>query len=101
MDEFADLPGHFRVRVPDDCALFEGHFPGVPVLPGVAQLGIVLQALGNPAPSEIVHFRLRHQVRPGDALELVIRKPDADTGEIAFDLTREGERVAHGLLRLA
>lgn len=91
-------PGRFDVSVPPDSAFFAGHFPGVPVLPGVVQLGIVLQALGHPKLAEIVHLRLRHPVLPGDRLELTLQERDT---EVQFDLTRAGERVAHGILRLA
>ena len=91
-------PGLFRIRIPEDSPFFDGHFPEVPVLPGVVQLGIVLHALGDPAPAEIVHFRLRHQVLPGDELRLQVEERDT---QVAFDLSRKGERVAHGVLRLA
>ena len=87
----------FEVEIPDDCPYFEGHFPQVAVLPGVAQVGIVLQALGRPALREVVHLRLRHTVGPGDRLAITIRR---DGDRAGFDIEREGERVAHGTLRV-
>lgn len=61
-------------------AFFEGHFPGMPVMPGVliveaiAQAGaILLLADPNnrgkiPLISEIENVRFKHPVRPGDQL---------------------------------
>jgi len=90
-------PGKFDVRIPVDAPYFEGHFPGLAVLPGVVQIGIVLAALGEPVLAEVVHLRLRQTVAPGDLLHLTLRQR---SGEVDFSMAREGERVAHGTLRL-
>lgn len=89
-------PDTFEVTIPSDCAYFQGHFPQIAVLPGVAQVGLVLQALGRPPLREVVYLRLRHTVGPGDRLALRIRR-DGDRAD--FDITRAGERVSHGTLR--
>ena len=90
-------PGEFEVRIPTDAPYFEGHFPGLAVLPGVVQIGIVLAALGEPDLAEVVYLRLRKTVAPGDLLRLTLRR---GAGEVDFDMARAGERVAHGTLRL-
>jgi 3-hydroxymyristoyl/3-hydroxydecanoyl-(acyl carrier protein) dehydratase len=85
-----------------DDAWFEGHFPGRPILPGVAQLALVFEALakvqGRPLPvSGIAFARMRQQVVPGDRLQLTASmRPD---GTIRFALTRAGEAVTNGELR--
>jgi predicted hotdog family 3-hydroxylacyl-ACP dehydratase len=91
------------ISVPATAGYFEGHFPGRPILPGVVELVLLLEALaretGNPAPlREIGFVRLRQLVLPGDRLELATR--ELDDGRIRFDLKREQVLVANGELVL-
>lgn len=88
-----------RIEVPSGGAYFEGHFPGRPILPGVAELALVLDALAREARRPvsiqgIAFARLRQLVFPGDRLELVAREPEA--ARLRFDLKREGVLVANG-----
>ena len=81
---------------------FEGHFPGNPILPGVAQLTLVVEALARergavPALGGIAFVRLRQLVRPGDRLRLATEARANDTLRVA--LTREGALVMNGELR--
>jgi 3-hydroxymyristoyl/3-hydroxydecanoyl-(acyl carrier protein) dehydratase len=92
----------FEVLVPPDSAFFEGHFPGAPVLPGVAQLGVVLEALAvaRGAPSRLLairRLRFRHTVVPRDRLTLSLE----GNGPVRFRLTRGTLCVSEGLLDLA
>ena len=87
------------IEVPSGGAWFEGHFPGRPILPGVAELALVLDALAREARHPvaiqgIAFARLRQLVFPGDRLELATREPD--TARVRFDLKREGTLVANG-----
>jgi len=84
-------------------AYFEGHFPGHPILPGVVQLMLVLEALGRAGkqPAElrkIVFARLRRPVLPGEYLELISRP--MEPGRTRFELTRDGAVVTNGELVL-
>jgi 3-hydroxyacyl-[acyl-carrier-protein] dehydratase len=86
-----------EVEVAADSPLFAGHFPGHPVLPGIAHLALLLEGLdelnlrggvaGDTAIAEVRHLRLRRPVAPGDRLELRI-EASGDEGVLAFELRR-------------
>lgn len=90
------------IAVPGDGPLFEGHFPGRPILPGVTQLVLVVDAIRaerDEGPVRALRsLRLRALVEPGDALALDVRRPER--GLVRFDLRREGAVVADGFLEL-
>lgn len=37
---------HFRVALNSDCKVYEGHFPGTPVSPGVCNINMLLECAG-------------------------------------------------------
>jgi 3-hydroxyacyl-[acyl-carrier-protein] dehydratase len=84
----------FRVEIPVGSSLFAGHFPGHPILPGIAHLAIVEQALGE-ALLGVRSLKLRRPVGPGDALDLAISAVDGE-GWRRFELRRGGEAVSSG-----
>ena len=86
-----------RVEIGTDHPAFDGHFPGQPVLPGVALLAEVLEAaLGDPALAACVGASPRlpvvkflAPVRPGASLLIAFR-----VGARALDWdVREGEQI--------
>ena len=84
-------------------AYFQGHFADRPILPGVALLAIVLEALardaGRPAALRAIPFaRLRRPVVPGDVLAIDGR--DGERGRVRFDVRCDGALVANGELIL-
>ena len=87
------------VGIPASSPLFEGHFPGHPILPGVAQLAFVEKALGAPL-AEVRAVKLRRPVGPGEVLELSLGDPDGD-GWTRFELRRGEEAVSSGSGRTA
>ena len=63
--------------VPTDHPLFEGHFPGHPILPGVVALGWMLAAserfLGRPLGAiELLNVKFQVVILPGTELELTV-----------------------------
>ncbi|HEX2253318.1 MAG TPA: hypothetical protein VHQ65_08620 [Thermoanaerobaculia bacterium] len=82
------------VTVPVDSPWFAGHFPGRPILPGVAHLHLAcrLAALPDRAPAALAAveaWRWSEPVAPGD--ELVATLAPAGAGRGRFALRRAGE----------
>ena len=85
------------LRIPADHPAFEGHFPGNPLLPGVALLAEVIEAvLNEPELAAVLGRRPRigvakflAPVLPGAVLALRLRH----TGQRLQFEVREGERV--------
>lgn len=88
------------IVVPADGPLFEGHFPGRAILPGIAELALIAGALaphGDAAEvATIPYLRFRGLVMPSDRVE-VDAVPRGDGG-IRFEARRGGETVANGAL---
>jgi 3-hydroxymyristoyl/3-hydroxydecanoyl-(acyl carrier protein) dehydratase len=66
-----------EVRVEAQSPWFSGHFPGDPVLPGIAQLFLVRRVIEEARDcrlriSEIRRVRFKQVIRPGDALQLQV-----------------------------
>ena len=92
------------VRIPESSPLFAGHFPGHPILPGVAHLGLVARALadwqgGKVALAGVRGWKLRQPVKPGETLE--VRVTRAGDGGMGFVLERAGEAVSRGTVEIA
>ncbi len=88
------------IAVPKDGPLFEGHFPGRPILPGIAELVLIARALapgGDAAEVSAIPFaRFRGLVLPADRLE-VTAVPRGDDG-VRFEVRRADEVVANGAM---
>jgi 3-hydroxyacyl-[acyl-carrier-protein] dehydratase len=84
----------FRVEIPAASPLFAGHFPGRPILPGIAHLAFVERALGSPL-SAVRSLKLRRLVTPGETLDLLLAPADGE-GWTRFEIRREGEAVSGG-----
>jgi 3-hydroxyacyl-[acyl-carrier-protein] dehydratase len=90
-----------RVEIPAESPFFTGHFPGHPILPGIAHPLFVARALGSSVRiAEIPSLKLRSPVRPGDALDLSGSGP-RDDETVRFELRRGTEIVSQGMLRIA
>lgn len=87
---------------PPDGEWFGGHFPGFPILPGVAQLFflrmISLRAFGDfPGAASYRNIKFKRPIRPGERVRLKIER----TGncEISFEYSVAGETASSGTVR--
>lgn len=78
----------FDLRIPESLAYFPGHFPDVPILPGVVQIHWAVhfarEKLGATLPfqhMEVIKFK--DLIRPGQILQLHLRY-QARTGKLQF-----------------
>ena len=98
------LEARYAVTVPADLLYFEGHFPGAPILPAIAQLlTLVLDRthatwphLGQPR--RLARLKFMAKIDPGDELEVHVGRAD---GEVRFALLRRGEACTRGVLAFA
>lgn len=97
-------PTHARARlsIDADLAVFDGHFPQAPIVPGVAQVhwAIALAAQCLPVPGRSRFARLdalkfQQVIRPGDTVELALEW-QADRNTLAFRLTSAAGPHASG-----
>lgn len=83
-----------KIEIPAGSPFFAGHFPGHPILPGIAHLAL---AFGSRPLSEVRTLKLRRPVLPGDVLDLSLEETD-DLSR--FELRRDGEVVSNGTVRI-
>lgn len=95
------------VRVPPDCIWFTGHFPGEPILPGIAMVHTVYEAILKLAEADaesidltaLKRVRFTGPVRPGETFLLnVTRDGDAQAMLFNFKVTHENKVICSGQL---
>ena len=115
--EATALSGALRLQVPHDALVFEGHFPGTPILPGALLLDMIVAALlsvlrtsAAPVPTAVALpvalpvVKFLHPVTPGSTLSLRWRRSATAPLQMNFDCVdaADPERtVASGRLRWA
>lgn len=88
-----------QLDLPAQSPFFAGHFPGHPILPGIAHLALAARAFPEQALLEIRTLKLRKTVGPGDVLEVLAEGPGED-GTARFEIRRGEETVSSGTVRL-
>ena len=94
-----------EIQIPPDSPWFNGHFPEHPVLPGIAQVGMVWDAINhfgnqNMKISHISRVRFKQMIRPNDSLRITVtpRKDHADS--YAFRIMIDEELACSGLMKV-
>lgn len=94
----------YRLDFPATSGFFAGHFPGNPILPGVAQVQICIEVLAKSL-ARPIHLRklesvrYRRPVTPETVCELTVQLPD-DEGRVVFRLVCSEGLVADGRMLL-
>jgi len=91
------------IRVLPDSPWFCGHFPGEPILPGIAQLGMVFEVIKqscnqNLKISSINRVRFKQIIRPNDRLRVIATPLKGETGSYFFRIIVEDEMVCSGVM---
>lgn len=81
---------------------YSGHFPGDPILPGVAQLDMVVEVISalrqeKFSVSSLSRVKFRKPIRPGEFLDIHVatdKKPD----RYVFQITSGQESVSSGMM---
>jgi 3-hydroxymyristoyl/3-hydroxydecanoyl-(acyl carrier protein) dehydratase len=88
------------LRVPDDLPVFRGHFPAVPIVPGVIQVAWAVElarshGLANGPLVAISTAKFRRVVRPGMCLTARVER-GATAGPLKFTYELAGAVVSTG-----
>jgi len=92
-----------NVLIPPESPWFRGHFPGEPILPGVAQLGMVYDAINHVCKqklkiSGIRRVRFKHIIRPNDHIKIVAAPLKKEKGSYSFRIMLQEEPVCSGIM---
>ena len=93
------------IQVPGDSHWFDGHFPGEPVLPGLAQISMVFDVIQKASECELGVFsvnrvRFKRIVRPDDLLTVVAVPLEKEADAYSFYIKIQGDLVCSGVIRL-
>ena len=91
------------IHVRPDSPWFDGHFPGDPILPGVAQIGMVLDAIRKACSqdlkiSSVRRVRFKRIIRPDDRLKIMAAPLKQEIGSYSFRILIQDETVCSGVM---
>lgn len=88
---------------------FDGHFPGQPILPGIAMIAMAFDAVrekeareGNPVRLKAVkRVRFKMPVRPDELFTLALKREQKESGvSYSFTVLLAGEAACTGILNV-
>jgi 3-hydroxyacyl-[acyl-carrier-protein] dehydratase len=92
------------LTIASDHVAFAGHFPGMPIVPGVVLLDEALHAIGQSVGTDLSACRINsvkffNPVRPGEAVEVEYDMTGSQA--IRFTVFGGGVKAAQGSIRVA
>ena len=87
----------------DKSPWFSGHFPGEPILPGVALIGIVFdvikQARGkNLKISGVKRIKFKQIIKPGKKIQIIASKKNGNNGLYTFQVMVDSQIACNGIM---
>lgn len=91
------------IQVPSDSPWFSGHFPGEPILPGVAQIRMVFDTIcsarnGEMSVSSVRRVRFKQIIRPDDQIKIIASPLVQNDDAYSFRLVVKDETVCSGVM---
>lgn len=92
-------------EVPADSKWFDGHFPEEPILPGIAQLSMIADllgdAIGSPATiTQVSRVRFKRVIQPAEPITVRISSKE-DALSFGFQILSGAEPVCSGNIRIS
>ena len=93
------------IKVTPDSPWFSGHFPGDPILPGIAQLAMVFDVIKEWTHDDLKitfvrRVRFKQTVKPGDQLKLTILPSSENPSYYSFRIILDNDVVCIGAMLL-
>ena len=94
-----------EVRVPPESQWFSGHFPGEPILPGIAQLGIVYDTVCGARKrlfslAGFSRVKFKKIIRPQDCLKVTVAPKTDKEGVFIFRIVVDSDIACSGSMTL-
>jgi 3-hydroxyacyl-[acyl-carrier-protein] dehydratase len=91
------------IHVRSDSPWFDGHFPAEPILPGVAQIGMVFDVIRKASTpdlkiSSVRRVRFKRIIRPDDQLKIIAAPLKQEIGAYSFRILIQDETVCSGVM---
>ena len=88
---------------PDKSPWFSGHFPGEPILPGIAQLGMVFDAIKQASGKKIKisgvkRVKFKRIIKPGDKIKILARDKNDDNRLYTFQVMVDSQIACNGMM---
>jgi hypothetical protein len=98
----SDTEAELSLDLDQSLVWFQGHFPGCPILPGVAQIHlsrVFAERLWHMAPgsSDVLRVKFRMLIRPGDRVRLHLWR-DVNKATIRFRFENDGLPASEGVI---
>jgi len=82
---------------------FSGHFPGEPILPGVALLGMVFDAIKqaygkNLKISRLKRIKFKQIIKPNDKIQIIAKEKNDDNSLYSFQVMIDSKIACNGIM---
>ncbi|MGE0085544.1 MAG: phosphopantetheine-binding protein [Desulfococcaceae bacterium] len=92
-----------HAEIGPDSPWFSGHFPGDPILPGIAQLGLVFAAIRDAVDKDLIlsgvrRVRFRQIIRPDERMEISISPDKKNSNDYIFRINVKNGIACSGIM---